>query len=358
MPLLRTPPEKGKIAKRAHTFDPENAFPDSTPLPPDLLTPGLFPSSAQGSSQRSSQRSSQPDPTPTRGPSLKSSVIPPASSLQPLDEHAEQEQDAEEEMEIEHDLAGGEAMEVEPEVEPEQPAESTPVTSSRSQAHPEPESHPQPPQTPPAEPRPQPAQSSEPQPAPTSQPAAHDLEPTTPRRRSRRLTVHPDSPPTHVRPPTNAFSTPGKRPADPSTTPGRLTRARTPGGPSTPPTRAELLDVPPVPIDDGDESAYGRYYEVLVRTLRINTLGQGLGRLTLEQMNECYPLLAKERPEGMRNMWEQLLEQVRTSTLEGAYALFDEYRISRRLQMFADIVDEGVKWKEERPGEGRKDAWR
>lgn len=272
-------------------------------------------------------------------------MLAPAPLLQPLDERVEQDED--EEMEIEKGLLE-ERMDVDPEPAPT----AAPATQAGPQSRP---------QTPP--PRAAPRQSQVSQPTqrqssqPQFQPKSQSVEPTTPRRRSRRQTIDPDSPPTHIHPPPNAFSTPKRvvdEDEDEQTTPGRLTRARTPAGTSV----EQLLATPAVPIDDGDESRYGRYYEALVRPLRIQTLDQGLGKLTVAQMAQCYPMIADESPDGLRAAWESMLNQVRKETLEGAYDLFNQYRVARRLQYFADVVDDGLRWKEAHPGEGRMDGWR
>ncbi|GMK57865.1 hypothetical protein CspeluHIS016_0406990 [Cutaneotrichosporon spelunceum] len=192
--------------------------------------------------------------------------------------------------------------------------------------------------------------------APSETPPQPQPDPTTPRRRSRRITVNPqfDSPPETLRPPPNAFSTPKPADADNEPTPSRLTRATTPAGT----TREQLLATPAVPIDDGDETRYGRYYEALVRPLRIQTLGQGIGRLKFEDMAQCYPLIAAETPDGLRAAWESTLDQVRGEAMEGAYSLFEEYRMARKLQRLADTVDDGLRWKAEHPGVVPPGAWR
>jgi hypothetical protein len=95
-----------------------------------------------------------------------------------------------------------------------------------------------------------------------------------------------------------------------------------------------------------------------VRPLRIQTLGQGIGRLKLADMAQCWPLIAAETPDGLKSVWESMLQQVREEAMDGAYALFEEYRMSKKLRQFADAVDSGVRWKEEHPGESRPDSWR
>ncbi|CAK9782443.1 hypothetical protein CC85DRAFT_287310 [Cutaneotrichosporon oleaginosum] len=331
MPLPRTPPEKGNAPKRPHTFGPYQAFPDGTPLPPTLDTPSIpYPSS-------------QSDPTPTRVSSKPTMLIPPPG-LQPLAEG-----DTLEEMEIDGGLhADAEEEPGEKGMDIDEPASLASKPSQSDAPH----------------------ASSEPKPSsraprsstrPTSRPSSSqtqpqpDVAPTTPRRRSRRVTVNPetDSPET-LRPPPNAFSTPKPSEIEHQPSPSRLTRATTPAGT----TREQLLAAPAVPIDDGDETRYGRYYEALVRPLRIQTLGQGIGRLKLDDMAQCYPLIAAETPDGLRSAWESMLEQVRGEAMDGAYSLFEEYRMRHKLQRFADTVDDGLRWNEEHPGESRPDAWR
>lgn len=65
--------------------------------------------------------------------------------------------------------------------------------------------------------------------------------------------------------------------AVPPVTPRRQSRARERTPARTP---AEVLAVPAVPIADADDAGYGKYYEALVRTLRINAVDRGLGRLS------------------------------------------------------------------------------
>jgi hypothetical protein len=70
----------------------------------------------------------------------------------------------------------------------------------------------------------------------------------------------------------------GATDAGPSHTPGRrLSRAHRGHRERTP---AEVLAEPAVKILDVGEAEYGKYYEALVRTLRINVVDRGLSRLT------------------------------------------------------------------------------
>ncbi|BEI86629.1 hypothetical protein CcaverHIS002_0609160 [Cutaneotrichosporon cavernicola] len=286
-------------------------------------------------------------------------MLVPAPSL-----HLLEGGDTMEEMEIEEGLAGGEEGKEDERggMDVDEPVPSQPQLEQPSQPQLEQPSQP-PSQTPPDGSQPsEAAHSSRPSSYPSSQPlpflvpAQSQIDTTTPRRRSRRITTNPqfDSPPETIRPPVNAFSTPRPAEAESEPTPSRLTRATTPAGT----TREQLLATPAVPIDDGDETRYGRYYEALVRPLRIQTLGQGIGRLKFDDMAQCYPLIAAETPDGLRAAWESTLDQVRGEAMDGAYSLFDEYRMARKLQRFADTVDDALQWKAEHPGVTPPGAWR
>lgn len=62
----------------------------------------------------------------------------------------------------------------------------------------------------------------------------------------------------------------------PPVTPRRASRGRAVTPARTP---AEVLAEPPVPIADAEEAQFGKYYEALVRTLKINAIDRGLRRL-------------------------------------------------------------------------------
>ncbi|WOO80644.1 uncharacterized protein LOC62_03G004168 [Vanrija pseudolonga] len=123
-------------------------------------------------------------------------------------------------------------------------------------------------------------------------------------------------------------------------------------------TPAQVLAEPAVPVQGADDAGYGKYYETLVLALKNNTVDRGLSKWTLDNLRECYPLLADAMPETMSAVWQQTSHAMREQTLEGATALLGEYKVPRRLQTFAQVIAEGREWAAEHDGEGRPDAWR
>ncbi|KAL1411599.1 hypothetical protein Q8F55_002563 [Vanrija albida] len=123
-------------------------------------------------------------------------------------------------------------------------------------------------------------------------------------------------------------------------------------------TPAQVLAEPARPVQGADDAGWGRYYETLVLVLKNNTVDKGLSKWTLDNLRECYPLLADAMPETMAAVWQQTSHAMREQTLEGANALLAEYKVPRRLQTFGQVIAEGREWAQEHPGEGRPDAWR
>lgn len=274
MPLARTPPQKGPAPvkpSREHTFSPSQAFPDGTPLPPEMR------SESESESQHTptpaaSARSSGPVPTPW--PESHEDMRVP-SALQ------RQEAEDADEMDIDAEL------------------EATP----RAPKHPQ--------QATPSQPVPSSSKAIPRSPSPSSVPVNVLVMPTTPsgRRKSRRQTrdpellaeetaesqsealgeprpvsvspepeddhPHPTETPTRKRQRKSKGGSTEEQEAPPPVTPRRVSRAVTPAR-----TPAEVLAEPAVPVTDAEEAQYGKYYEALVRTLRINAIDRGLSRLT------------------------------------------------------------------------------
>lgn len=285
MPLARTPPQKGPAPvhhNREHTFSPSQAFPDGTPLPS-----GLLPGSQEAiihTPTPTQPRTSGPVPTPWPQ-SHEDTRVPSA-----LKRQAPASGDDEDEMDIDADL------------------DTTPKASRQQQPPPSlGTGH---------------AEIAASTRSPSPPPVVVNLPPVpatpTGRRKSRRQTRDPEvlaeeaaasqadalseAQPISVSPETHNVSTAeqhpetparkrqrksqadiGVRSADdlavsvPPVTPRRASRGRvvTPGR-----TPAQVVAEPAVPVTDAEEAQFGKYYEALVRTLKINAIDRGLSRLT------------------------------------------------------------------------------